>query len=139
MKSNHQYITHDVVKHLLKRLQKYGINKIATSFIGKTTGTFNPIRNPLEATIEKDMIMLIESKKHVVLRDMVSWLKENKEVFETYEFLGQGNKASKLIDKIEKKFFLPKEQVWDSKNANDGLNWSPFDCCKFNGQVSKTF
>ena len=35
--------------------------------------------------------------------------------------------------------FLPKEQVWDSKNANDGLNWSPFDGYKFNGQVSKTF
>ena len=111
MKSNHQYITHDVVKHLLKRLQKYGINKIATSFIGKTQGTFSMIRNPLEATIEKDMIMLIEAKKHEVLRNMVSWLKENKEVFETYEFLGQGNKASKLIDKIEKKFFLPKDQV----------------------------
>ena len=35
--------------------------------------------------------------------------------------------------------FLPKDQIWDSKNANDELNWSPFDGCKFNGQVSKTF
>ena len=35
--------------------------------------------------------------------------------------------------------FLPKDQIWDSKNANDELNWSPLDGCKFNGQVSKTF
>jgi hypothetical protein len=110
MKSNHQYITHDVVKHLLKRLQKHGINKIATSFIGKTQGTFSMIRNPFEATVEKDMILLSEAKKHVILREMVGWLKQNKEVFETYEFLGQGNKASKLIDKMEKKFLLPKDQ-----------------------------
>jgi hypothetical protein len=41
---------------------------------------------------------------------MVSWLKENKEIFETYEFLGKGNVASKLIDKMEKKFLLPKDQ-----------------------------
>ena len=35
--------------------------------------------------------------------------------------------------------FSPEEKVWDSKYSNDDLNWSPFDGCKFSGQVSKTF
>ena len=35
MKENYQYVTYDVIKHLLKRLQKFGENRIATSFIGK--------------------------------------------------------------------------------------------------------
>ena len=102
MKENYQYVTYDVIKHLLKRLQKFGENKIATSFIGKSQGTFNKTRNPFEATVEKDMILLVEAKKHVVMREMVQWLKENKTVFETYEFLGKG-KIGQLVKKVSLK------------------------------------
>ena len=101
MKDNKTYVTYDVLKHLLNRIEKFGENRSATSFIGKSQGTFNITRNAYEATVEKDMILIIEARRHKAMADIVAWAKANKSSLEKREGLWNwgGSKTDRIIMK----------------------------------------
>ena len=84
---NFTYIKFDVLKYVLKRIEKYGENAAATSFLGKTTGTFNRFRNAFEATVETDMVLISETRRHQAMSTLVQWLLKNKLRFEAKEGL----------------------------------------------------
>jgi hypothetical protein len=101
LKDNTTYVKYDVLKHLLKRLEKYGENASATSFIGKSQGTFSMTRNPYEATVETDMVLIIEARRHKAMSSLVDWLKENKKDLENRKGLWNwgGSKTDRVIMK----------------------------------------
>ena len=100
IKDNYAYITYDVVKHLLKRVEKYGPNRLATAHIGKTKGTFNIVRNPFEATVEKGLILITEAKRHEAMRELKNWLIENKTTLE--KFKRKDGSIDRVIEKVKK-------------------------------------
>ena len=101
LRDNTTYVKYDVLKHLLTRLEKYGENASATSFIGKSQGTFSMTRNPFEATVETDMVLIIEARRHKAMSSLVQWLKENKKDLENRKGLWNwgGSKTDRVIMK----------------------------------------
>ena len=101
LRDNSTYVKYDVLKHLLTRLEKYGENASATSFIGKSQGTFSMTRNPYEATVETDMILIIEARRHKAMSSLVEWVKENKKDLENRKGLWNwgGSKTDRVIMK----------------------------------------
>jgi hypothetical protein len=97
MEKNYQYGTFNVAEHLLKRMEKYGSNAIVTSALKKSKGYMGDIQNILTATMEKDMILLVEAKRHRTMRMTVDWLKENKDWLEMYNFGLTGKARSRII------------------------------------------
>ena len=101
LRDNSTYVKYDVLKHLLTRLEKYGENASATSFIGKSQGTFSITRNPYEATVETDMVLIIEARRHKAMSSLVEWIKENKKDLENRKGLWNwgGSKTDRVIMK----------------------------------------
>ena len=91
LENNKEYVTFNVKKYLLKRLEKYGANSVATKYLKSSKGTLDEIQNVFNATMEKDMILLIEARRHKLMAMTVQWLKDNKNWLENYQgFLKEG-------------------------------------------------
>jgi len=81
LRDNSTYVKYDVLKHLLTRLENMVKMHQLQVLIGKSQGTFSMTRNPYEATVETDMILIIEARRHKAMSSLVEWLKENKKEF----------------------------------------------------------
>ena len=84
LENNKEYVTFNVRKYLLERIEKYGPNSSATRFLKGSKGTFDDIMNVFNATLEKDMLLMVEAKRHRTMALTVKWLKENKNWMEAY-------------------------------------------------------
>jgi len=84
LENNKEYVTFNVRKYLLERIEKYGPNSSATRFLKGSKGTFDDIMNVFNATLEKDMLLMVEAKRHRTMALTVKWLRENKNWMETY-------------------------------------------------------
>ena len=109
LENNKEYITFNVRKYLIERIEKYGPNASATAFLKKSKGSFEDIMNPLNATLEKDMLLLVEAKRHRTMSLIVKWLKENKSWMERYD-----KKAGEASDRI---IYKPKKVFIKGSNA----------------------
>ena len=85
LENNKEYITFNVKDYLIQRIEKYGPNASATAFLKASKGSFKEIMNPLNATLEKDMLLLVEAKRHRTMSLIVDWLKQNKNWMERYD------------------------------------------------------
>ena len=99
LENNKEYVTFNVKKHLLKRLEKYGANSVATRYLKSSKGTLDEIQNVFNATMEKDMILLIEARRHKLMAMTVQWLKDNKTWLENYEGVLKNGKKDLIIQK----------------------------------------
>ena len=95
LENNKEYVTFNVRKYLLERIEKYGPNSSATRFLKGSKGSFDDIMNVFNATLEKDMLLLVEAKRHRTMALTIKWLKENKHWMERY-----GKKAGEPSDRI---------------------------------------
>jgi len=84
LENNKEYVTFNVRKYLLERIEKYGPNSSATRFLKGSKGTFDDIMNVFNATLEKDMLLMVEAKRHRTMALTVKWLRENKNWMEAY-------------------------------------------------------
>jgi len=109
LENNKEYITFNVRKYLIERIEKYGPNASATAFLKKSKGSFEDIMNPLNATLEKDMLLLVEARRHRTMSLIVKWLKENKNWMERYD-----KKAGEASDRI---IYKPKKIFIKGSNA----------------------
>jgi len=86
IENNEEYITFNVEKYALKRLeQSGGRNIVSASFGRKTEGTLSDITDPLMATLEKDMLLLGELKRNRMIHDAVQWMFKNKNWLEKFD------------------------------------------------------
>lgn len=102
LENNREYITFNVKKYLLKRLEKYGANNVATRHLKSSKGTLDEIQNVFNATMEKDMLLLIEAKRHRLMAMTVQWLKQNKTYLENFKGFtkkGQPYQPDRIIQK----------------------------------------
>ena len=95
LENNDKYVIFNVANYLLKRMEKYGANSTATKHLKKSAGTMSDIQNVLAATLEKDMLLLVEAKRHRTMKLTVDWLKENKSWLEKYKFDIKGKASPK--------------------------------------------
>jgi hypothetical protein len=95
LEDNIKYITFNVKKYLLKRLEKFGSNAIATRYLKSSKGSFDSIQDVFAATMEKDMLLLIEARRHKMIKNTIDWLLENKSWLETYR--GADKPKDKII------------------------------------------
>ena len=109
LENNKEYITFNVKDYLIQRIEKYGPNASATAFLKASKGSFKEIMNPLNATLEKDMLLLVEAKRHRTMSLIVDWLKQNKSWMERYD-----KKAGEASDRI---IYKPKKIFKKGSNA----------------------
>ena len=84
LENNKEYVTFNVAEYLLKRMEKYGPNASATKFLKQSKGSFSDIENPFNATIQKDMLLIVEAKRHRTMSLTVDWLKQNQSWLESF-------------------------------------------------------
>jgi hypothetical protein len=100
LENNKEYVTFNVRKYLLERIEKYGPNSSATRFLKGSKGTFDDIMNVFNATLEKDMLLMVEAKRHRTMALTVKWLKENKNWMEAYgKKSGEAYRPDRIIYK----------------------------------------
>ena len=109
LENNKEYVTFNVSKYLLERMEKYGPNATATAFLKKSEGSFSEIQNVLNSTLEKDMLLMSEAKRHRTMSLIVDWLKQNKSWMERY-----GKKAGEASDRV---IYKPKRIFKKGSNA----------------------
>ena len=98
IENNIWYVTNNVKDYLIKRLEKYGENAIATRSVKASKGTFKNIQNVLDATIEKDMLLIVEARRHRTMALTVQYLKQNKSWMERFA-KKKGEPSDKIIYK----------------------------------------
>ncbi len=84
LENNKEYITFNVKKYLLQRIEKYGENASATPLLKGSKGTFEDIQAVFNATMEKDMLLITEARRHKAMSLTVDFLLENKSRLETF-------------------------------------------------------
>ena len=90
--NNQEYIHFSVTDYLVQRLEKYGPNAaVSKSLKGTKFGTFKDIDNPFMSTIEKDLMLIMETKRQRLISDTVDWMKANKDWLETFNQLKDVN------------------------------------------------
>ena len=124
LENNSKYVTFNVANYLLKRMEKYGANSTATKHLKKSAGTMSDIQNVLAATLEKDMLLLVEAKRHRTMKLTVDWLKENKSWLEKYKFNIRG-KAS-LKEGAKERIIMKPKFVGEGKLEAPPKGMSPF-------------
>lgn len=108
LENNREYVTFNVKKYLLKRLEKYGPNSVATRHLKSSKGTLDEIQNVFNSTMEKDMLLLIEAKRHRTMAMTVQWLKDNKSWLENYKGFDKEGKPYTPDKIIQKPKFIRK-------------------------------
>ena len=109
LENNKEYVTFNVAEYLLERMEKYGPNASATAFLKASKGSFSEIQNVLNSTIQKDMLLMVEAKRHRTMSLIVDWLKVNKGWMERY-----GKKSGEASDRI---IYKPKKIFVKGGNA----------------------
>ena len=124
LENNSKYVTFNVANYLLKRMEKYGANSTATKHLKKSAGTMSDIQNVLAATLEKDMLLLVEAKRHRTMKLTVDWLKENKSWLEKYKFDIRGKASPK--EGAKERIIMKPKFVGEGKLEAPPKGMSPF-------------
>ena len=140
MENNYQYGTFNVAEYLLKRMEKYGSNNTATLALKKSKGYLGEIQNLLTATMEKDMILLVEAKRHRTMRMTVDWLKDNKSWLENYNrtFTGSGMKLRDISVEGKERIIQKPKMVGKGKIEAPPKGMKPFHYM-VNGELKTYF
>lgn len=84
--NNEEYITFNVLKYALDRLNRSGGTNISSaSFSKRAEGTLSDIVDPLLATVQKDMLIMGELKRNRMIHDAVRWMEANKDWMESFD------------------------------------------------------
>ncbi len=127
IENNREYITYNVKDYILNRMEKFGQNNVVTSAIKGTRGSLKDIQNPLLATMEKDMILMTEAKRHKLMALTVKWLKDNKSWLEQYDFTVRGKAKKRDISKVGKERIIEKPKyVGPNRLSTPEKGLSPF-------------
>jgi len=128
MEQNYQYGTFNVAEHLLKRMEKYGSNATATLAMKKSRGYAGDIQNLLGATMEKDMLLLVEAKRHRTMKLTVDWLIQNKSWLEQYNrsFTGQGMKLRDIATEGLERIIMKPKRISATKLEAPPKGMKPF-------------
>jgi len=84
--NNEEYITFNVLKYALDRLNRSGGQNISSaSFSKKAEGTLSDIVDPLLATLQKDLLIMGELKRNRMIHDAIQWMGKNKDWIESFD------------------------------------------------------
>ena len=85
IENNLEYINYNVQDAAVKIMQESGGTKtLYAAFTKPAIGTLKDILNPLQSTFEKDVLLIGELKRNVMIHDSVMWLINNKKWLETF-------------------------------------------------------
>ena len=109
-------------------MEKYGSNATATLAMKKSRGYTGDIQNLLGATMEKDMLLLVEAKRHRTMKLTVDWLIQNKYWLERYNrtFTGQGMKKRDIATEGLERIIMKPKRISATKLEAPPKGMKPF-------------